>query len=65
MGAHDFKLKKVHLFAQRPVNINVLRSAAPKIALVSASRYNCHIYNYMLMSVPSFIRIERGLDGGF
>ena len=64
MGAHDFKLKKVHLFAQRPVNINVLRSAAPKIALVSASRYNCHIYNYMLMSVPSFIRIKRGLDGG-
>ena len=64
MGAHDFKLKKVHLFAQRPVNINVLRSAAPKIALVSASRYNCHIYNYMLMSVPGFIRIERGLDGG-
>ena len=48
----------------RPVNTNVLRSASPKIALVSASRYNCHIYNYMLLSVPSFIRIERGLDGG-
>ena len=64
MGAHDFKLKKVHLFAHRPVNINLLRSAAPKIALVSASRYNCKIYNYMLMSVPSFIRLERGLDGG-
>ena len=60
MGAHDFRLKKVHLFAQRPVNINVLRYAALKIALVSASRYTCHIYNYMLMSVPSFIRIERG-----
>ena len=58
MGAHDFKLKKVHRFAKRPVNINVLRSAAPKIALVLASRYNCHIYTYMLMSVPSFIRIE-------
>ena len=43
MGAHDFKLKKVNLFAQRPVNINVLRSAAPKITLVSASRYNCNI----------------------
>ena len=64
MGAHDFKLKKVHLFAQRPVNINVLRSAVPKIARVPASRYNCHIYSYMLMSVPSFIWIERGLDGG-
>ena len=43
MGAYDFKLKKVHPFAQRPVNINVLRSAAPKLALVPASRYNCHI----------------------
>ena len=64
MGAHDFKLKKVHLFAQRPVIINVLRSAAPNLALVLASRYNCHIYNYMLRSVPSFIWIERGLDGG-
>ena len=64
MGAHDFKLKKVHLFAKRPVNINVLRSAAPKLALVPANRYNCHIYNHMLKSVPSFIKIERGLDGG-
>ena len=63
MGAHDVKLKKVHRFAQRPMDINVLRSAAPKLALVPASRYNCHIYNYMLMSVPNFIRIERGLDG--
>ena len=43
MGAHDFKLKKVHRFAQIPENINVLRSAAPKRALVSASRYNCNI----------------------
>ena len=43
MGAHDFKLKKVYPFAVRLVNINVLRSAAPKIALVSASRYDCHI----------------------
>ena len=37
MGAHDFKLNKVHLFALKSVNINV--------------------------SVPSFIRIERGSDG--
>ena len=64
MGAQDYKLKKVHPFAQRPVDINVLRSAAPKLALVPASPYNCHIYNYMLMSVQNFIRIERGLEGG-
>ena len=43
MGTLDFKLKKVHPFAERPVNINVLRSSAPKLALVPASRYNCHI----------------------
>ena len=43
MGAIDFKLKKVNPFPERPVNINVLRSSAPKLALVPASRYNCHI----------------------
>ena len=43
MGDHDFKLKKVHLYAQRPVNINFLCSADPKLALVPASRYDCHI----------------------
>ena len=41
MEAHDFKLKTIHLFAQGLVNINVLRSAAPKLALVPASRYKC------------------------
>ena len=30
-------------FDQKPVNINVLRSAAPKLALVPASRYNCDV----------------------
>ena len=39
MGAHDVKLNKVPLFALKSVNINVLLSAAPKLALVPASRY--------------------------
>ena len=39
MGAHDFKLNKVPLFALKSVNINVSLSAAPKLALVPASRY--------------------------
>ena len=39
MGAHDFKLSKVPLFALKLVNINVSLSAAPKLALVPASRY--------------------------
>ena len=41
MGAHDFKHNKVPLFARKQGNINVLRSAAPKLALVPASHYNC------------------------
>ena len=43
MGAHDFKLKKFYPIAERHVNINVLRSAAPKLALVPASHYDCNI----------------------
>ena len=43
MGVHVLKLNKVPLFAQKPVNINVARSAAPKLALVLASRYNCDV----------------------
>ena len=39
MGAHDFKLNKVPLVALKSVNINVSLSAAPKLALVLASRY--------------------------
>ena len=39
MGAHDFKLNKLPLFALKSVNINVLLSTAPKLALVPASRY--------------------------
>ena len=39
-GVHDFKLKKVPFSALKSVIINVSRSAAPNLALVSASRYN-------------------------
>ena len=41
MGDHDFKLKKMPLFALKPVNINVLRYSTPKLALLPANRYNC------------------------
>ena len=43
MGAHDFKLNKVPLFALKSVNINVFLSAAPKLALLPASRYYCDV----------------------
>ena len=43
MGAHDFKYNKVPLLARKIVNINTSMSAAPKLALVPASRYYCHV----------------------
>ena len=43
MGAHDFKLKKKAFSYSKKVNINVSRSAAPELALVPASLYNCDV----------------------
>ena len=43
MAVHDFKINNVPHFARKPVNINVSRSAAPKLALVPANRYYCDI----------------------
>ena len=45
MGANDFKYNKVPLFARKTGNINTVTSmsAAPKLALVRASRYYCDV----------------------
>ena len=43
MGDHDIKLNKVPLFSHKLVNINVSLFAAPKLALVPASRYYCDV----------------------
>ena len=43
MGANDFKLDNVPFFARKLVNINVSHYAAPKLALVPASCYNCNV----------------------
>ena len=43
IGAHNFKLNKVPFSALKSMNINVSRSAAPKLALVPASLYNCYV----------------------
>ena len=43
MGAHDFKLNNVPFSALKSVHINVSTSAAPKLALVLASHYNCDV----------------------
>ena len=39
MGTHDFKYHMVPLLGRKPWNINTSMSAAPKLALVPASRY--------------------------
>ena len=43
MGTHDFRYNKVSLFGRKTGNINTSMSAAPKLALVPASRYYCDI----------------------
>ena len=43
MGNHDFKYNNVSFFARKPGDINISMSAAPKLALVPASRYNCDV----------------------
>ena len=39
MGTNDFKYNKVPSFARKTGNINTSMFAAPKLALVPASRY--------------------------
>ena len=41
--SHDFKYNNVPLFARKPGNMNTSMSAAPKLALVPASRYYCDV----------------------
>ena len=47
MGTHEIKYNKVPRFARKTGNINTSMFAAPKLALVLASRYYCDItYSY-------------------
>ena len=50
MGAHDFENNKVSLFGPKSVKNNTSISAAPKLALVPASRYNFDV-NWSLHNV--------------
>ena len=43
MGTHDFKYNKLPFFARKTANINTSMLAAPKLALVPASRYYCDV----------------------
>ena len=50
MGTYDFKNNKVHLFGQKTGKINTSMSAAPKLAVVPASRYYCDV-NWSYLNV--------------
>ena len=63
MGTNYFKYNKVPIFARKTGNINTSMFAAPKLALVPASRYYCDETSHTTMYGPSFIKIERGSDG--
>ena len=43
MGTHDFKYNKVPIFGRKTGDINTSMFAAPKLALVPASRYYCDV----------------------
>ena len=43
MGDYDFENSKVPLFGRITGKINITMSAAPKLALVPAGRYNCDV----------------------
>ena len=43
MGVHDFKYNNVPFFVKKSGNINTSMFAAPKLALVPASRYYCDV----------------------
>ena len=50
-------------FLLEPININVSRSAGPKLSLVKASRYNLDVKLSNDNVCAKFIRIKRGSDG--
>ena len=43
METHDFKYNKVPHFARKTENINTSMFAAPKLAIVPASRHYCDV----------------------
>ena len=59
METHDFKYNNVPLFARKPGNINTSMSAAPKLALVPASRYYCDVtWSYHNVYAKFFLRLK-------
>ena len=63
MGTNAFKNNKVPFLARKTGNINTSMFAAPKLALVPASRYNCDVTWSYHNACAKFFKIERGSDG--
>ena len=64
-GAQYFILNKMPFFARKSVNTNVSLSAAKKNELLCQQTVITAMQtSHTLMSVPSFVRIERGSNGG-
>ena len=56
-------ITRCHFLLEKQGNINTSMFAAPKLALVPASRYYCDVtwsYHYVC---AKFYKIERGSDG--
>ena len=58
------KKNKMPFFCRTTLKINTSMYAAPKLALVPASRYYCDVTWLYHNVYANFIRIERGSDGG-
>ena len=56
-------LRRCLIFARKPVNINVLRFATPKLIMCQQTVIILMYIIHTLMSVPSYVRIERGSYG--
>ena len=65
MEANDFKYNKLPLFLLKKQGISILRCLLPRNKLLCQQAVITAMLNgHTTMYVPSFIRIERGSDGG-
>ena len=63
-GVHYFILNKMPVFALKSVNTNVSLFAAKNELLCQQAVITAMQTSHTSMSVPSFVRIERGSNGG-
>ena len=65
MGTHDFKYNKVSLVLLENQGVSILRCLLPRNWLLCQQAVNTAMKpGHTTMNGPSFIRIERGSNGG-